>query len=193
MVNPAWSGVVTSSAEARLHNHQVHMIEKQDLFLGSSPINYKEGKQQLAFLQGDNPAFNNHNQNPPLSVAVSQTLLRNSPLSESGGIRSKMFCDSLTSEPVHDSHCALSLLSSPQTHTPGNGNGLNLMVQQPHSSISLMQPLGLSLHDHSLESVDPVLVPNGSATNVHGPPIYNMGSDGSQGGEPPQPFPFHWE
>ncbi|KAJ1386213.1 SBP domain [Sesbania bispinosa] len=187
MVNPAWSGgLVASCAGARLQNHNQH---QQDLLLGSSPsqTSYKEGK-QLSFLHGDNPSVATLNdQNPHLPAAsVCQTLVRTSPLLESCGVRSKMFCDSLTSS-VHDSPCALSLLSSSsQTHTPGNG--LNQMVQ-PHSmsmSMSLMQtPLGLSLHDNSLESMDRVLVPNGSD---HSSSMYNMGSDGS-----PQLFPFQWE
>ncbi|CAL0325282.1 unnamed protein product [Lupinus luteus] len=192
MVNPGWSGgVVTSCADVRLHSHhqhqqqQVNFIDKQDLFLGSSPISYKEGK-QLAYLQGDhNPTVTLNNQN----THHLQTLLRTNPYSESsGGLRCKMFCDDSLTSSVHDSPCALSLLSSPQTHN-NSGNGLNQMVQ-PHSA-SLMQPLGLSLHDNnSLESVDPVLDPNGSD---HCSSMYNIGSNGSQGSDVPQLFPFQWE
>ncbi|XP_061345851.1 squamosa promoter-binding-like protein 13A isoform X2 [Gastrolobium bilobum] len=191
MVNSAWSGgLVTSCADARLHNHnhqqQVHLADKQDLFLGCSPISYKEGK-QLAFLHGENPSMATlNNQNSPLAAAsVCQRFLRISPLSESGGVRNKMFCDSLTTS-VHESPCALSLLSSSQTHTPENG--LNQMVQ-PHS-MSFMQPLGLTLHDNNLESMDRVLVPSGGD---HCSSMYNIGSDGSQGNEAPQLFPFQWE
>lgn len=192
MVNPAWSGgVVTSCADVRLHSHnqhqQVHLIDKQELFLGSSPTSYKEGK-QLAFLQGDNPTATLNNQNTHLPASsVCQTLLRTSPFSESGGLRCKMFCDSLTTS-VQDSPCALSLLSSPpQPHN--HGNGLNQMMQ-PHSHSPLMQPLGLSLHDNGLESVEPVLDPNGSD---HCSSMYNMSSNGSQGSDAPQLFPFQWE
>ncbi|XP_061373772.1 squamosa promoter-binding-like protein 13A [Gastrolobium bilobum] len=186
VVNPAWGGgVVTSCADVRLQCHnqhqQVHLVEKQDLFLGSSQTSYNEGK-QVAFIQGD------HNQNThvPPATSLSQTFFRTSPFSESGGLRCKMFCDSITSS-VHDSSsCALSLLSSPQTHNPGNG--LNQMVNT-HSS--LMQPLGLSLHDNNLGSVDPVLGPNGS--DHHCSSMYNIGSNGSQGNEAPLLFPFQWE
>ncbi|CAL0330086.1 unnamed protein product [Lupinus luteus] len=190
VVNPAWSeGVVSSSADIRLHSHnqhqQVNFIDKQDLFLGSSPTtSYKEVK-QLAFLQGDhNSTTTLNNQNTNL-----QTLLRTSPYSESSeGVRCKMFCDNSLTSSVHDSPCALSLLSSPQTHN-NTGNGLNQMVQ-PHSS-SFMQPLGLSLHDNnSLEPVDSVLDPNGSD---HCSSMYNIGSNGSQGINAPQLFPFQWE
>ncbi|RDX64018.1 Squamosa promoter-binding-like protein 13B, partial [Mucuna pruriens] len=189
MVSPTWSGgLVTSSADARLHNHhhhQVHLVDKQDLFLGSS---HKEGK-QVAFLHGSHPSTAAlSNQTPPFpSPSVCHTLLRTSPLSETCGARSKMFCENLTSNSVHDSPCALSLLSSSQTHTPGNG--LNQMVQQA-PSMSLMQPLGLSLQDSSLESVERVLVPNGSD---HCSSMYSLGSDGSQCNEAPQLFPFQWE
>ncbi|RDY12941.1 Squamosa promoter-binding-like protein 13B, partial [Mucuna pruriens] len=186
VVSPGWGGVI-SSGDIRLHGHnhnhnhqQVHLVDKQDLFLGSSPSGYKEGK-QLAFMQGEHTL---NNQSPHLaggSVGQAQVFLRSSPYSESGGMRCKMFCDSITSS-VHDSSRALSLLSSPQPHSPGNG--LNQMVN-PHSP--LMQPLGLSLHDNSL---DPVLGPHGSD---HSSSMYNMGSNGSQGNEAPPLFPFQWE
>ncbi|KAE9601381.1 hypothetical protein Lal_00023861 [Lupinus albus] len=165
VVIPAWNEEVIPS-----QHQQVNFIDKQDLFLGSSPTtSYKEGK-QLAFLQGDhNSTATLNNQNTNL-----ETLLRTSPYSESSeGMRCKMFCDNSLTSSVHDSPCALSLLSSHNTH----GNGLNQMVQ-PHSS-SLMQPLGLSLHDNnSLEPVNSV---------------YNIGSNGSQGSDAPQLFPFQWE
>ncbi|XP_022636312.1 squamosa promoter-binding-like protein 13A isoform X2 [Vigna radiata var. radiata] len=183
MMSTPWSGgLVTSSADARLHNQHHH----QELFLGSSQ---KEGK-QVAFLHGNHPSTGAlSNQSLPFpSPSVCHTLLRSSPLSESCGARSKMFCESLTTtNSVHDTPCALSLLSSSQTHTPGNG--LNQMVQAP--SMSLMQPLGLSLQDNSnLESVERVLVPNGSD---HCSSMYSLGSDGSHCNEAPQLFPFQWE
>lgn len=216
MVNPSWStgGLVTSSAGGitRMHIHnnqhqQVHVVDhKQDLFLGTTPTSYRDQGKQLAFLHGDHNTLNNHqNPNPHLPVAssVCQTLLRSSPLSSEsscGNVRSKlMFCDnnnnnSITSA-VHDTPCALSLLSSSsQTHTPGNG--LNQMVQvQPHHSMSLMQPLGLSLHgnNNSYESMERVLVHNGSESDHHCSSMYNMGSDGSQGNDAPQLFPYQWD
>ncbi|KAG5046124.1 hypothetical protein JHK82_015508 [Glycine max] len=200
MVSPDWSGaLVTSSADARLHNHN-HHHHQQDLFLGSS---HKEGK-QVAFLHSNHHPSTLSNQNPPPfpSPSICHTLLRTGPLSETcgGGAKSKMFCESLTTtttttasnnnnNSLHDTiPCALSLLSSSQTHTPG-GNGLNQMVQQPPPpSMSLMmQPLGLSLQDNnnnSLESVD------------HCSSMYSLASDhhGSHCNEAaPQLFPFQWE
>jgi len=177
MVNSAWSsGLITSCESGRLHihnqNQQVHVVDKQDIFPGSTQTSYGEGK-QLQFLHNDNNNPSLHNETTPL--------LRTS---------SKMFCDSLTTS-VHESPCALSLLSSSQTHTPDNG--LNQMVQQPHS-MSRMQPLGLSLHgnNNSFESLDRVLVPNGNESD-HCSSLYNMGSDGSQGNDAPQLFPYQWE
>ncbi|XP_020213579.1 squamosa promoter-binding-like protein 13A [Cajanus cajan] len=164
MVSPSWSGgIVTSSAEARFYNqhHQVHhLVEKQDLFLGSS---HKEGK-QVAFLHS------NHQTPPPFPPAsllrTATTATTTTPLTSNN------------SNSVHDSPCALSLLSSSQTHT--HGNALNQMVQPP--SMSLMQPLGLSLQDNnSLESVN------------HCSSMYSLGSDGSQCNEAPQLSPFQWE
>ncbi|KAG5058539.1 hypothetical protein AAZX31_05G190400 [Glycine max] len=188
VVNPTWGGVLTTSGDVRLHghnqhHHQVHLADKQDLFLGSSPAGFKEGK-QLAFMQGDHTLNNRSPHLPGASVGQAQMFLRTSLYSESDGLRCKMFCDSLTSS-IQDNNTsrALSLLSSPpQPLSPGNG--LNLMV---NSHSPLMQPLGLSLHDNSLGSVDPVLGPNDSSS------MYNIGSNGSQGNEAPPLFPFQWE
>lgn len=198
MVNPAWNGgLVTSCVGSRLqihnqhqHHQQVHVIDKQDIFLGSTATSYGGEGKQLAFLQSNNPTtatLNNQTPHLPITTtSVCQTLLRTSPLSENCGVRNKMLTSSINS--VQESPCALSLLSSSQTHT-SSGNGLNQMVQQPHSLSTLMQPLGLSLHGNSFES----LVPNGSQSD-HCSSLYNMGSEGSQGNEAPQLFPYHqWE
>ncbi|KAL2347055.1 hypothetical protein Fmac_001055 [Flemingia macrophylla] len=180
MVSPSWSGgLVTTSADSRLgnqqqHHHQVHhLVEKQDLFLRHS---HKEGK-QVAFLHQTTPPP------PPFAPASLVRATTTTPLSETcGAVRSKMlFCESLTSNnnnnsSVHDSPCALSLLSSSQ----------NQMVQQQQQqppSMSLMQPLGLSLQDtNSLESVN------------HCSSIYSLASDhASHCNDAPQLFPFQWE
>lgn len=99
-----------------------------------------------------------------------------------------MFRDRLTTQ-IHDSDCALSLLSSSQAQT--SEIGLRHMVQP--NSISLVQPLGPSIHGNSLESIDSVLISNRSDADVHCPVMFHMGSDGSQGNEAPQTLPFHWE
>ncbi|BAT73118.1 hypothetical protein LR48_Vigan11g010200 [Vigna angularis] len=179
VMNPTWGGIV-ASGDVRIHGHN----QQGELFLGTSPTGYKEGK-QLAFLQGDHTL---NNQSPHLagaSVGQAHMFLRTGPYSESSGLRCKMLCDSLTSS-VHDSSSrALSLLSSPQPHSPGNGLS---QIVNPHSP--LMQPLGLSLHDgNSLGPVDPVLGLNGSD---HSSSMYNIGSNGSQGNEASPVFPFQW-
>ncbi|KAF7838827.1 squamosa promoter-binding-like protein 13A [Senna tora] len=175
------------NAEARSHhNQEVHhnlVDHKNDLFLGSSSTsNFKEGsKQQLAFLQG-----HHHNSTtipqppppppPPVSVSLGTIALSSSPLLDHD----------------HDSRCALSLLSSPNT-TRTSGNVLNPHQHnhhhhhRHHQMSSLMdQPLGLSLHDRNLEPMDPVLVP--TSGSYHCPPMYNNTNEA-----PHHPFPFHWE
>jgi hypothetical protein len=181
MVNSAWSSsrLITSCESSRLHinnnqqHQQLHVVDKQDHFLGSTTPTYGEGK-QLQFLHNDN------NNNPSLHNQ-NTSLLRTS---------SKMFCDSLTTSSVHESPCALSLLSSSQTHTSHS------MVQQPHSMSLMQPPLGLSLHGNnnnsSFESMNRVLVPNGSESD-HCSSLYNIGSDGSQSNDAPQLFPYQWE
>ncbi|PNX96223.1 squamosa promoter-binding-like protein 13A-like [Trifolium pratense] len=177
MVNSAWSssGLITSCESGRLHihnnqqNQQLHVVDKQDHFLGSTATTYGEGK-QLQFLHNDNT---NNNNTPFLRTS------------------SKMFCDSLTTSSVHESPRALSLLSSSQTHTSHS------MAQQPHSMSLMQPPLGLSLHgnnnnNNSFESMDRVLVPNGNESD-HCSSLYNIGSDGSQSNDAPQLYPYQWE
>ncbi|KAL2342789.1 hypothetical protein Fmac_004074 [Flemingia macrophylla] len=175
VVNPTWGEVVGSGH---------HMVDKQDLFLGSSSP-----------MQGGHAHAHAHAHIAGGSVGQAQMFLRTSPYSESGGLRCKMLSDGLTNS-VHSSSRALSLLSSPppppqpQQHTPGNG--LNPMLN-PHSA--LMQPLGLSLHDNSL---DPVLGLSGSE---HSSSMYNLGSNGSHANDAHAHahahahalFPFQWE
>ncbi|ESW32014.1 hypothetical protein PHAVU_002G286000 [Phaseolus vulgaris] len=182
VMNPTWGGIV-ASGDGRLHGHNQQHHNQGELFLGSSPTGYKEGK-QLAFMQADHTLNNQSPHLPGGSVGQAQMFLRAGPYSESGGLRCKMLCDNLTGS-VHDSSRALSLLSSPQPHSPGNG--LSPMVN-PHS----MQPLGLSLHDHnSLEAVDPVLGLNGS--DHHSSSMYNIVLMDPRGTKPPPLFPFQWE
>ncbi|KAK4846279.1 hypothetical protein QYF36_015326 [Acer negundo] len=172
VVNPTWAGVVNTEAEARHYNQLQHsnLPDKQNLFLGPSASNYKGGK-QFAFLQGDNPGLTNQ---PSPEASVCQPLLRTVSLLERSGSSHNMFRDRLTSR---DSDCALSLLSSPQTQT--SGISLSHMVQP--SSISLVQSLGPSLHNHSLDSMESVLVTSGrDANNVHHcPGMFPIESDES--------------
>ncbi|KAG6634917.1 hypothetical protein CIPAW_11G005400 [Carya illinoinensis] len=190
MVSPAWAGVLNTAADARLHNQQqqLQLLDKEKLFLGSSPstssTNYMGGK-QLSFLQGGSTILNNQSS---LEAPECQPLLRTIALSESGGARSKMYGDRLTTR-VHDSDCALSLLSSPQSQS--SGLALGHMVHP--NSVSLVQPLDSSLNGNNLEPMESVLISNGSDSNIHCQGMFHMASEESPANETPQTFPFHWE
>nr|AVV48335.1 squamosa promoter binding-like protein [Litchi chinensis] len=185
VVNTSWTAAVNTDGDARHYNQLQHsnLPDKQNLFLGSFANSYKGGK-QFTFLQGDNhPSLNNQ---PSPEASVCQPLLRTIALSERSATSHNMFRDRLTSQ---DSDCALSLLSSPQTQT--SGISLSHMVQP--SSIPLVQPLGPSLHNHSLEPMESVLVASGRNVNVHCPGMFPNESDESSASEPPQTIPFQWE
>ena len=186
VVNAAWAGVLNPAADARLHNQQqqLQLMDEQKLFLRSSPSTSSFiGGKQLSFLHGGSTTLNNHSSH---EAPVCRPLLRTIALTESGGARTKMYCDRLTSR-VQDSDCALSLLSSPQSQTSRLG-----FTAHPNS-VSLVHPLGPSLHGNSLEPMDSVLVSSGSDSNVHCQAMFHMGSDGSQANGTPQTLPFHWE
>ncbi|XP_068309289.1 squamosa promoter-binding-like protein 13A [Pyrus communis] len=208
IVNPTWAGIVKTEPDSGIHNHQLPMIDKQNMFLGSSDSTsssgYKGGKQFSLFQSSDSsPVHHNHQTSHHHSASVCRPLLNTISFSETGGgggggtTKSKTFCDRLTTQ-THDSDCALSLLSSPQTQQRSE-IGLRQMVQQPNS-ISLMQqrfgPAGLHGNSSSIEPMDSVLVSNGSGdANVHCPGMFHIGSDGSQGSgnQHPQTPPFHWQ
>lgn len=206
VVNPTWAGVVKAEVDTGLHNQhlQLPLIDKQNMFLGSSTSTsstYKGGKQFSLFQSS--PL---HNQTSHHGASVCQPLLNTISFSETGGgAKSKMFCDRPTTQ-IHDSDCALSLLSSPQTQQTSE-IGLRHVVQQPNSISLMQQRLGPgSLHgNNSIEPMDSVLVSNGSEANVHCPGMFHIGSDGSLGNnqqhqhqhqhqhQAPQTLPFHWQ
>ncbi|KAH8486683.1 hypothetical protein H0E87_025622 [Populus deltoides] len=180
VLNPTWSGVASTEADGRRHNlHQ--LPDKQNLFFGSSSSSY-HGVKQFPFLHCHSPGLNN--QTSP-EASVCQPLLRTIALPGSSGASShSMFCDRLTQ--IQDSDCALSLLSSTQTHASGN-----LMVQ--HNSVPLSHPIGPTVHDHGLGPIDSVLVFNNRDANVHFPGTFQPQSGGSSGNKAPQTLPFNWE
>ncbi|XP_031249058.1 squamosa promoter-binding-like protein 13A [Pistacia vera] len=176
VVNPPWAGVVNTEGDARHYNqHQrLQLHDEQNLFLGSSPSGYKGGKQFTFLQQGEQTSQ---------EASVCQPLLRNTTaLSERSGGSHNLFRDRLTTQ-VSD--CALSLLSAPHTQT--SGISLSQMVQP------MEQSLGPSLHNHSLEPIESVLVSSGRNANVDCPGMFHMGSDGSSADEAPQTIPFQWE
>lgn len=204
MMNPTWGGT-----DVRLHtqhNQQMHhhLVPKQDLFLGtSSPSTnntYKQGKQLSSSSSSSSfihQATNHQNHHQHLSSpSMNPSFPRTNPFSE----RYKMICDSNNNSNSNAS-CALSLLSSPplpvvssQTHDHHHHHQHQMVNNTTHSSF--MQPLGLSLHDHSLGSVDHVLGPNDQTG--HCSSIYNMGSNeshsqGNDNDAPPPLYPFQWD
>lgn len=211
VINPTWAtGIVKTEPDPGVHNLQLPLIDKQNMFLGSSvstsSSGYKGGKQFSLFQSSNSsPLHHNHQTSHHHGTSVCQPLLNTISFSEtaSGGggtTKSKMFCDRLTTQ-IHDSDCALSLLSSPQTQQTSE-IGLRHTVQQPNS-ISLMQqrlgPNGLRRNNSSMEPMDSVMVSNGSGdANVHCPGMFRLISDGSQGNgnqhhQSPQTLPFHWQ
>lgn len=175
VVNPPWAGVVNVEGDGMHYNQHQHLQlhDKQNLFLGSSSGGYKGGKQFTFLQQGEQTS-----QEAP----VCQPLLRSTALSERSGGSHNLFRDRFTTQ---DSDCALSLLSAP--HTQSSGISLSQMVEP------LGQSLGPSLHNHSLEPMESVLVSNGRNANVDCPGMFHMGSDGSSADEAPQTIPFQWE
>lgn len=179
MVSPTWSGVVNNDADASTHfslQQEMHMLGKQNLCFGSSlSSSYKLGWKQFPFLEVDKPpTFNRQTTSSPPRPSheafICQPLLRNIPLSESGGAGSySIFCDRLTTTTqVQDSDCALSLLSSTQTQTSENH-----MILQPNS-IPLVLPM---------DPMDSVLVSNHRDED----------SPWSSGSKSSQTLPFNWE
>ncbi|NP_001313991.1 squamosa promoter-binding-like protein 13A [Gossypium hirsutum] len=178
-VYPSTSVVKTTWPESRYLNLK-QPPAKQNLLLGSSSSNYREGKQQCSFLQGKNQT--------PAKASICQPVLGGvAPFSEGNGGCRSMLCDRLTTQ-VRDSDCALSLLSSPLLHT--SGIGLSNMVQP--QSFPLVQSLGPSLQDHIIEPMGSVIA-NGRETTVHGSGMFHMGSGGSSASEPPENLGFNWQ
>lgn len=178
-VYPSTSVVKTTWPESRYLNLK-QPPAKQNLLLGSSSSNYREGKQQCSFLQGKNQT--------PAKASICQPVLGGvAPFSEGNGGCQSMLCDRLTTQ-VRDSDCALSLLSSPLLHT--SGIGLSNMVQP--QSFPLVQSLGPSLQDHIIEPMGSVIA-NGRETTVHGSGMFHMGSGGSSASEPPENLGFNWQ
>lgn len=175
-MSPNWgAGTAKSEEGTALYNQQPLPLLEKHLHLGSSSGFYKGGK-QLTFFQGEHPSVGNHMNS---EVPVCQ------PLASHG---CKMFYDRLTNQ-VLESDCALSLLSSPQTQSPGIST--SHMVQP--NSVPLAQPSGPSLHYNDNQPVDSVLVSNASVADIHCPGMFHVGSDGSPANEAPQKLPFFWD
>ncbi|XP_062115916.1 squamosa promoter-binding-like protein 13A [Humulus lupulus] len=211
VVNPNWGGcVVKAEADSGLHNHhqqQLPFLDKHNMFLGptspnNSNANYKGGdgssNKLFPILQGHSPGVS----------ACHPLLLRTFPsLSQCNEVpRSKLFYDRLltsttsttsstTAQQIHNSDCALSLLSSPspQAQTPEMGLGHNIMSHLSSSISMVGQHPTLQTNNHGSEPfMSSVLITNGSSGNadVHCSGMFSMGSDGH---EPHQTLPSHWD
>ncbi|XP_057479875.1 squamosa promoter-binding-like protein 13A isoform X2 [Actinidia eriantha] len=182
LANPTWAGVVATEQETKLYN--------QNLFSGSSSSSHRAEGKQFNFLHGTTLALSNQmvpeaSTCQPFHKSVGG---HNSRESVGGHNSREMFCNGLSTQ-VLNSNCALSLLSSSPLQT--SEIGLSHMV--PPSSIPLAHPLGPSLHNSALESMDSLLVPNASDTNVHCQGMFHMGRDSSSENEASQTLPFCWE
>lgn len=208
VVNPTWAAVVKAEADTGHHNQH---LQHHNMFLGSSTrssSSYNKGganKQQFTLFQSSN-------NNQTHGASVCQPLLNTISMSDTASsgaaasAKSKLCHDRLTTTRIlHDSDCALSLLSSPQTQQQTSELGLRHMMQQPNTT-SLMHHHRLGLHgnnnSNNIEPMDSVRVSHGSSDDAHNvhqsSGLFHIGSDGSQQGnhhhhQGSQTLPFHWQ
>lgn len=175
------------------HQH-LNFMDRHNTFPESFPRTYR-GK-QFPFLQGP-PT------NPTLlpGTSMCQPLLDPSSGSGSG---QKLFSDDDGLNRVINSDRALSLLSSQPSETREIGL-INMVHQNPISPQHGAQSLIPNLHYNSLshyassslgESVGSVLVSDGSSSNtnnLHCPPNFQLGPDGSSTSASHQTLSFSWE
>ncbi|KAL4351410.1 hypothetical protein GQ457_06G036440 [Hibiscus cannabinus] len=178
VVKTNWPRVNHSVIESRCFNPKqpMHSPAKQNLVLGSSSSNYREGK-QCTFLQGED-------QTPAKAFVCQPVLGAVVPLLEGNVSCHSMLCDRLTTK-VEDSDCALSLLSSPLSHTSGIGSS-NMVQPQAF-------PLGPSLQNYGIEPMGSVIANFSETRAVHGSGMFQKDSGESSGSEAPQTLPFHWQ
>ncbi|XP_059644408.1 squamosa promoter-binding-like protein 13A [Cornus florida] len=183
MANPVLAGVVKAEQDDnKLYNQfpQLHLLDKQNLFPGSSSCSYK-GEKQFSFLHSTSHALNS--QTVP-EASVCQPLLQTIASSESGrDSRHEMFCDRLSTQ-VLNSDCALSLLSSPTTQT----SGISLSHMVPPTQIPAPHPSVPSLHYNNLEPMNSAHVSTASDTGM-----FHVWPDSSSDNETPHALPFYWE
>ncbi|KAJ4973531.1 hypothetical protein NE237_006705 [Protea cynaroides] len=191
VVSAAWTGVVKTEEDASICNR--HFINRQNLYAGSFSHNYKGAGKQFPFMQSNDTSLTN--QTAP-EASVSQPPLNTIASSHSEGGR-KMFSNGLSR--VHDSDCALSLLSSESTRT--SGVSLNHVVHL--ESIPMARPLVPGLQYNSLGryssrgmedvQVGSLLITDTSDADLHCQGIFHVGSDGPSQNVGQQALPFAWE
>lgn len=177
LASPIWAGIVETKQDAKLY--------KQNPYPGSSSGSYRQEGKEFSFLHSTALVLSNQT---ATQASTCQPNHKTVASSESGGNICQMFCDGLSTQAL-SSNCALSLLSSSPLQT--SEIGLSHMV--PPTSIPAAYPLGPSLQNSSLESMDLLLVPNDSDTDVHCQGLFQMGHDLSSENEASQTLHFYWE
>lgn len=180
LASPIWAGIVETKQDAKLYKQN-----KQNPYPGSSSGSYRQEGKEFSFLHSTALVLSNQT---ATQASTCQPNHKTVASSESGGNICQMFCDGLSAQAL-SSNCALSLLSSSPLQT--SEIGLSHMV--PPTSIPAAYPLGPSLQNSSLESMDLLLVPNDSDTDVHCQGLFQMGHDLSSENEASQTLHFYWE
>ncbi|XP_028125244.1 squamosa promoter-binding-like protein 13A [Camellia sinensis] len=180
LASPIWAGIVETKQDAKLYKQN-----KQNPYPGSSSGSYRQEGKEFSFLHSTALVLSNQT---ATQASTCQPNHKTVASSESGGNICQMFCDGLSTQAL-SSNCALSLLSSSPLQT--SEIGLSHMV--PTTSIPAAYPLGPSLQNSSLESMDLLLVPNDSDTDVHCQGLFQMARDLSSENEASQTLHFYWE
>ncbi|KAI7985532.1 Squamosa promoter-binding-like protein 13B [Camellia lanceoleosa] len=180
LASPIWAGIVETKQDAKLYKQN-----KQNPYPGSSSGSYRQEGKEFSFLHSTALVLSNQT---ATQASTCQPNHKTVASSESGGNIHQMFCDGLSTQALN-SNCALSLLSSSPLQT--SEIGLSHMV--PPTSIPAAHPLSPSLQNSSLDSMDLLLVPNDSDTDIHCQGLFRMGHDLSPENEASQTLHFYWE
>lgn len=180
LASPIWAGIVETKQDAKLYKQN-----KQNPYPGSSSGSYRQEGKEFSFLHSTALVLSNQT---ATQASTCQPNHKTVASSESGGNIHQMFCDGLSTQALN-SNCALSLLSSSPLQT--SEIGLSHMV--PPTSIPAAHPSSPSLQNSSLDSMDLLLVPNDSDTDIHCQGLFRMGHDLSPENEASQTLHFYWE
>ncbi|KAI3673617.1 hypothetical protein L6452_39741 [Arctium lappa] len=193
LTNPLWAGMVKSEEEATYSTHHSNLAHKQNPFSESSSGAKKlTEKQQFNLFQnsGSHLKLNHQTSSPP---KVCQQPVLNFEANSSS--YDKLFCDGYPPpaqlQPVVQSDCALSLLSSSPSQT--SCTTLSHVVHPPNSFPATPNPLDPGTGYGGLESI---MDPNGNDCNE----MIQMGlhhhhhhQHASPDNGAPQTLPFYWE
>ncbi|XP_024977060.1 squamosa promoter-binding-like protein 13A [Cynara cardunculus var. scolymus] len=193
LTNPLWAGMVKSEEDVMYPAHHSNLAHKHNPFSESSSGTKKlTEKQQFSLFQNSGSHLKlNHQTSPP---KVCQQPVLNF---EANSSYDKLFCDGYPPparlQPVVQSDCALSLLSSSPSQT--SCTTLSHVVHPPNSFPATPNPLDPGASYGGLESI---MDPNGNDCNE----MIQMGlhhhhhhhhHHGSPDNGAPQTLPFYWE